>query len=159
MTRLARLCEHDEVGGHYVLNGQVIIWLGGRENEPEFCLGGAFLPDDTLIIGKVDGEWPEWMEESDKYVLDSIVDALNETEKGDVVPDPLSVRGLALSLTIREAEALRSMAHWVMDEQADALLTPGESESAFAACRKIEDALSAAVELGFLDALSVREST
>ena len=53
--KLRKPCEaHGRYDEHYYDGGTPELWL---------CPGGVFLPDDTLVIEKVDGEWPEWATE------------------------------------------------------------------------------------------------
>lgn len=52
--RLRRPCEHGRYCEHYV---GVIEWT----DHPIWCPGGVFLAEDTLVVEKVDGEWPKSM--------------------------------------------------------------------------------------------------
>lgn len=53
--RLKRPCEHGLYDPHPALSAMAVGLY-----EPMGCLGGVFLPADTLVIEKVDGQWPEW---------------------------------------------------------------------------------------------------
>lgn len=51
--RLRKPCQHGRYDSHYI-------------DDPDdkyagaMCAGGEFLPEDALVIEKVDGEWPDW---------------------------------------------------------------------------------------------------
>lgn len=55
--KLRRECEHGQFDPHRFLQPG-----GHPESSIAYadCAGGEFLADDTLVIEKVDGEWPEW---------------------------------------------------------------------------------------------------
>lgn len=50
--RLRRSCQHDRYDEHpWDDFGEVAVFT---------CPGGEFLPEDALVIEKVEGEWPDW---------------------------------------------------------------------------------------------------
>ena len=53
VRRLAQLCEHGRYEAHPVEGASGFFKLGD-------CPGGTLLDSETIIIGKVDGEWPIW---------------------------------------------------------------------------------------------------
>lgn len=64
--RLRKPCEHDQYDEHLVAG----------LNPPMFtCPGGQFLPEDALVIEKVDGEWPTTLDEIvDEWATDYVMD-------------------------------------------------------------------------------------
>lgn len=54
--KLAWLCEHDRFTKHQVTQGWTTD-AGGHSAIDYECPGGVFLPDDTLVVERVDGEW------------------------------------------------------------------------------------------------------
>lgn len=89
-------CEHD----HYEAHGDA------RNPSQPICPGGVFLPADTLVIEKVDGEWPsralQNLSDPPLYELSSKDLAL--LEAGGRLSLPVKPRYILDALTIREAE-------------------------------------------------------
>ena len=56
VRRLAQLCVHEELKEHFILP---TIWSKSPTSD-NFCPGGTLLDSETIVIEKVDGEWPIW---------------------------------------------------------------------------------------------------